>query len=129
MTNFKSIALLGAVAATTTLFALPLFSGAAEASMTSRLNHCRFDTKSKALDCCEDITKNKKPLWMRENNLSCQQAVVCTPRQKKQSITYVAAPDLSCYVQIPVNNRQGSSSGGTPGGNKYYAVSVGVLPN
>jgi hypothetical protein len=131
MTNFQSLLTLTAIVASTTLLALSTFSTSAEASMTSRLNSCRFDSKARTLDCCEEITRNKKPLWMREGNLSCQQAVVCTPKKKKTAITYVAAPDYGCYVKIPVNNRQGSSNGqpDTQGGGNYVGTPVGVLPN
>jgi hypothetical protein len=99
-----------------------LSTGAAEASMTSRLHKCQFNTKSQVVNCCERIVKHKKPFWMAENNGSCNTAAVCITKSVNVStaITHVAFKTVKvCYIQIvpPAEGGGGNESGTeTPGG-------------
>jgi hypothetical protein len=38
---------------------------------------CKGPNQHSVVACCQRETASKRPLWMTENNLSCQQAVAC----------------------------------------------------
>jgi hypothetical protein len=101
---------LSALAALAVMAIAPQFSGSAQASVTSDLMNCRYNTRQQTINCCEQILKiNDRPQWLRSNGGSCAGVVKCVA--VKQTVTYVAAaPKPKCFIQIPLDDNQRSST-------------------
>jgi hypothetical protein len=111
MQNVTTIFGISAAAALTLAASVSLFSGAAQAGVTSDLLSCKSNSKQQAINCCEKILDYKKrPYWMPVGSGNCAAVVKCVGSGKLARASYVARP--RCYVSIPVQDEQGG--GGSP---------------
>jgi hypothetical protein len=78
----------GAFVAATTLSILS-FGGSAQAS--ANLMSCSGPSAGKVIDCCQKLTRQDRPLWMREAGSTCHEVVVCRGKY---------SPNNRCYVRI-----------------------------
>jgi hypothetical protein len=96
--SLSTLALVGAI------FALPAISSDANASATSQLMRCQFNTKQKVVDCCQRVLRDeRKPQWMKEASGNCSSAAVCVPgkKQGRSPISFVAAKQKpKCFIKI-----------------------------
>jgi hypothetical protein len=101
---------LSAAAVLAALAIAPQLSTSAQASVTSDLMNCRYNSRQQTINCCEQILKiNDRPQWLRSNGSSCSGVVKCV--SGKQKLTYLAAvPKPRCYVEIPSDDNQRSST-------------------
>jgi hypothetical protein len=78
MNTLQTSLSLSAVAVIGSLLAMPLLTSEANASVTSQLMNCQFNTQQKSVDCCQKILRTqKKPIWMINAGGSCSAAVKC----------------------------------------------------
>jgi hypothetical protein len=107
MNTFQTSLSLSAVAVIGSLLAMPLLTSEANASVTSQLMNCQFNSKQKSIDCCQKILRSeKKPIWMVNAGGSCSSVVKCVGggnAPRPLSITYVPKPK-KCIVYIPDEN-------------------------
>jgi hypothetical protein len=100
--SLSSLALLGA------MFALPVISSDANASATSQLMRCQFNTKQKVVDCCQRVLRDeRKPQWMKATGGNCSSAAVCVPggRQGRAALSFASAkPKPKCFIKIRHND-------------------------
>jgi hypothetical protein len=93
MLSLSTLALVGA------LFALPAISSDANASATSKLMNCQFNSMQKTIDCCEKVLrKEDKPLWMIGSGTNCKSVAKCFGGGTVNSISYV--PQRRCRIVI-----------------------------
>ena len=96
------------------LIVVPQLSGSANASTTSDLMKCNYNTRLQTINCCEHILKtNETPQWMQSSGGSCTAAVKCVGG-KKQFATLAAKAKPKCYVQIQYEDNQRSPPTGEP---------------
>jgi hypothetical protein len=109
MTRFQTTLSLSTLSLAGALFAMPLFSGGADASVTSQLLKCQFGTKNKVVSCCKNILHdNQRPEWMSQGH-TCQTIIKCVGGGgSTYAATYVPA-NRRCAVYIPDN---GGGDGG-----------------
>jgi hypothetical protein len=82
MTKTFNILSLSTLALVGALFALPAISSDANASATSQLKRCQFNTKQKVIDCCEHVLRTeRKPFWIHDARGSCETLAVCTGKR------------------------------------------------
>ena len=74
MSKFNNSRLFIAAAAFAALSAFS-FGGSAEAAGNPL--SCQGKTAAKVVACCEQLTKDHLPLWMRSTGTSCREAVRC----------------------------------------------------
>ena len=74
MSKFNNSRLFIAAAAFAALSAFS-FGGSAEAAGNPL--SCQGKTAAKVVACCEQLTKDRRPLWMRSTGTSCREAVRC----------------------------------------------------
>jgi hypothetical protein len=77
----------GAFIAAATLSILS-FGGSAQAS-TSVLS-CVGPSAGKVIDCCQKLTRQDRPLWMRDTGSTCREIVVCRKYSRNGR----------CYVRV-----------------------------
>jgi hypothetical protein len=68
------------------------FGGSAQAS--ANLMSCSGPTAGKVIDCCQKLTRQDRPLWMREAGSTCHDVVVCRGNHASKG---------KCYVRIVRN--------------------------
>jgi hypothetical protein len=109
--NFSAILVLAALAIA------PQFSTPAQASVTSDLLNCRYNSRQQTVNCCEYILKtNQRPQWMQSGNGSCSSVVKCVGGKLGRAAIAVNLKS-KCYVQIPNNDTQRSSTPREPNPN------------
>ena len=57
--------------------ALSAFSFGGSADAAGNPLSCQGKTAAKAVACCEQLTKDHRPFWMRSTGTSCREAVSC----------------------------------------------------
>jgi hypothetical protein len=110
MTKFNSMLSLSALTFAGALFAMPLLSSGAQASVTSDLMQCKFNTKQKVVSCCQRILHDRKrPTWMPGGENACGQASVCIGSSRKGRVSAVAVAQAKprCFIRI-VRERENS---------------------
>lgn len=68
---------------------------------TSNVLDCRTNTRSAVIDCCQQIVRKKRPIWMMNTGASCSTAASCSSKTVKSSaITHVEKPKkvLVCSI-------------------------------
>jgi hypothetical protein len=107
MNTLQTSLSLSAVALVGSLLAMPLLTSTANASVTSQLMNCQFNSKQKSIDCCQKILRTQnKPIWMINAGGSCSSVVKCVGgggAKGPLAVTYVRAPKR-CVVYIPNDN-------------------------
>jgi hypothetical protein len=108
--NFTLIALAA------TVMAAPLLAGNANASVTSKLGKCKFDSRDKTMNCCDQIMKQAKnaPMWWPTESRSCSSAgvVVCSGGKRgRNGIAAVAVRKPKCWVQVRHNDTPSRNNG------------------
>jgi hypothetical protein len=96
--SFSAVVVAGA------LFALPALTSAANASVTSNLMNCKYNSKQKTISCCQQVIRSKQlPQWFQNAGGSCSAVVKCVGGGGNQNnITFIATPRTrKCYVYIP----------------------------
>jgi hypothetical protein len=108
-------------AAAASLIAIPMFAASANASVTSQLGNCKYNSKEKTMNCCNQIIRNadRLPMWWPTEQRSCNSAgvVKCNggSKGKTYALTYVPASKPKCYVEILIDNsNDGSDTPETP---------------
>jgi hypothetical protein len=102
------------------LLGYALLASSAQASVTSELNKCRYDTKQKVIECCNRVLRDEdKPQWMLESNRNCRSAAVCFGQAKgggsPVAIAYVAAkPKKKCFIKIQLETYDGGDTPDIP---------------
>jgi hypothetical protein len=82
------------------------FTSGADASTTSQLNKCRYNTKRQVVECCERILRDEnKPYWMVEGGHNCNSAAKCTKKSYGTKETFAIAyvpkkPKLKCFIDM-----------------------------
>ena len=112
MTNSTFSRSLIAAAFVSTMMGLSFASGEANASITSQLQHCASNSKSKTIDCCQAIVGGSAPLWMKQAGRNCASAVSCaTKSSSPNNAVFAAAPRKVrvCYVVMHFDNGGGSN--------------------
>jgi hypothetical protein len=119
MTVFKLTA-----AAALAIVGYAAFATSANASVSSELNKCRYNTKSKVINCCERVLRDEqRPLWMIESGDNCRTAAVCFPsRRGVIKASFGGAPN--CFIRFRVRDG-GSRPNVTP---KYPDIPVRDIP-
>lgn len=92
--TFTALAMVGA------FMALPMLVGEAQASTTSKLMNCRFDTRQKVMDCCQRVLRTEtRPYWISSGSGACSGAVQCYGGGNRQS--YASNTRRRCYIALP----------------------------
>jgi hypothetical protein len=113
--NKSTILAVSAASLSAALLSLSLLSAPANASTTSMLMNCKYNTKQKVIDCCQRILrKQPKPIWLEEGSSGCAAVAKCSKTGPSHSITYVPQ---RCYIQIP-SEGGGTGSERTPQGRR-----------
>jgi hypothetical protein len=112
MTKFN----LTLIALAATVMAAPLLAGSANASVTSKLGKCKFDSRDKTMNCCDQIMKKAKnvPMWWPTESRSCSAAgvVVCAGGKRgTPGVTAVALRRQKCWVQVQQNDTPSRNNG------------------
>jgi hypothetical protein len=93
-----------------------VIASSAQASVTSKINNCRYDTKQKVVDCCERALRNEdKPAWMVESGRSCSAAAVCVKvraRGGRPTVSYVSATPMKkrCFIKMQIELNDGGNN-------------------
>ncbi len=110
MTKTTNILSLSALALIGAVFVLPTLSSDANASATSKLLNCNFDSKQQVVDCCKRVLQTeKKPYWLHDAGGSCGAVSICVPvKQTRRFVaTHLAAPPKrKCLIKIPSENAE-----------------------
>jgi hypothetical protein len=81
------------------------FATVSEASTGNVLN-CKGNSRDKVVDCCQQIVRKKKPVWMVEARQSCGTAAVCSAKSiKGTSITHVTKPKKVLVCSIAMSDK------------------------
>ena len=78
MTSFSKVQVLflgSGLASIAVLASLAQTTGSAQASADP--SQCTSSSSQATINCCEKFYGNHRPLWMRQRNLTCKQAVIC----------------------------------------------------
>jgi hypothetical protein len=134
-TTMTKTTLLAATAATfaTALLAIPLLAGSANASVTSKLQNCRYDSREKVISCCEKVVRRGvKPFWMVQAGGTCGSVVVCkgggkTSGRPVAAISVVAPRKPKCFVDMTPDDTIKGGGPDTP--NTPRTPSRGNTPN
>jgi hypothetical protein len=113
MNTLQTSLSLSAVAVIGSLLAMPLLTSEANASVTSQLMSCQFNSKQKSVDCCQKILRTqKKPIWMINAGGSCSSAVKCVGGGSRDRAALTAVPNVrKCRIYILEEN---GGDGGRP---------------
>jgi hypothetical protein len=105
-TGIAAIALAGMIATT---------AGASASARTTQ--DCRADSRQKVIDCCQQVSKVRRPLWMMGNGASCSSSAVCSTKSvQSNSITHVDRPKKVRVCMI-VPKSDGGKNDQNPGHN------------
>jgi hypothetical protein len=94
----------------TTLLAAPMIIAGAEASTTSDLQNCRYDSRQKTIECCDRIIRNveRLPQWWPTGQRNCSTAGVVKcfggKRRGLSAVSYSPSRRLRCFIEIPFEN-------------------------
>lgn len=76
------------------------FATAAEAATGNVLN-CKANSRAKVIECCQEIVKRKRPVWMQQSQTSCGSAASCGYKTVGgNTVTHVTKPKkvLVCSI-------------------------------
>ena len=78
---------------------LALAAHTGQASAKSILS-CKGSTRQSVIDCCEDLVRRKgMPYWMRQHDLSCGSAAICSGGKPNNGPGIAAAVvKKKCYI-------------------------------
>jgi uncharacterized protein YfaQ (DUF2300 family) len=88
MSKFNNSRVFIAAAAFVTVAALSAFSFGGSAEAAGNPLSCQGKTAAKVVACCEQLTKDHRPFWMRSTGISCREAVRCKFKLCRIEITY-----------------------------------------
>lgn len=87
---------------------IAISAGAANASVTSQLGKCKFNSRDETVHCCSLIIKNQdKPWWFKENFSSCEAAVAC----QGGGYSKASSGKRVCWVRMYDEQHYGSEKG------------------
>jgi hypothetical protein len=107
MTQNQSLCSAAAAFATVAFMAVPGLMGSAQAA-TGDLYSCHFNSRGKTIDCCQQyVNSYGAPLWMRDSETSCSEAVVCG-----------SGGNYRCRIQAVLESKDSERSRGTSRGRR-----------
>jgi hypothetical protein len=109
-----NITLAGAAVA---MLAVPLFAGSASADVTSQLGNCKYNSREKTMNCCNQIIRNadRLPMWWPIEERSCGNAgVVKCVGGKKTSPSALYIPPKKCFIVISIDDSNDGGNDETP---------------
>lgn len=89
---------------------MAVLSSQSNASVTSDLQHCMSNNRSKTITCCNATIKGQVPFWLRDSGRNCASAVVCSGAgaKKPTAATLSAVPKkkiVLCTIQVFIEDK------------------------
>ena len=86
MSKFNNGRVIAAAATFAAAAMLSVFSFGSNANAAGNALRCQGETAAKVVACCEQLTKDHLPLWMKSTGTTCRKAVRC---QKERCIMVI----------------------------------------